>query len=106
MWTLCTKDGSSLPLDWKLCGPIQSQIFHTIFIRFDSNLSFIQTGLAIIFLSITIDFFTGQPVVSQLSEIQQLLMYCSAVTSGLLGFAIGFLFSTQMYGLTKNVTTI
>lgn len=48
----------------------------------------------------------GQPIVSTLGEIQQLLVYSSCIASGMVGFAIGFLFSTQIYGLVKNVTTI
>lgn len=76
---------------------------HKYFIQF---LFCSSIGLLIIFFTVSVDFFMGQPIAGSLGEIQQLLVYCSCIVSGLLGLAIGFLFCTQMYGLIKNVTTI
>jgi len=65
-----------------------------------------KTGLFMVAVTFTIDWFTGEFYASQLSNTSYYVYYISCITSYMLASSIGFLFVTQMITSTQNITTL
>ena len=84
-------------------GNCVGQQNHKFFILF---LFYATIGLAIVTLSIAIDFFSEEGILQNVSDSGKKVLYGTCIASGLLMLSIGFLFITQMITTVDNLTTL
>ena len=99
-------DGPSLPLGRKLCGKAEPQVFHPLPLLRHSTCHSTQTGLSMVALTFTLDWWHGELYAKQLNDLQYYTYYFSCITSYMLASSIGFLFVTQMLTACSNITTL
>jgi hypothetical protein len=100
------ENGPSLSLGRQLRREDESQIFHPLPVLRNCKYAITQTGLLMVAITFTIDWYTGEFYASQLNKTQYYTYYFSCITSYMLSSSIGFLFVTQMITACQNITTL
>ena len=57
-------------------------------------------------VSIAIDYFKGESLLSQVENVKRMLLWITGISSLMLAIAIGFLLVTQLYMISQNLTTL